>query len=327
MKKLVLFVLALITAAACAPPTNQSVVTNTASPSPTVAPLTEAEAIAKERALWDTLKAKDLVAFETFLSTDYLEVLPDGVNDRAATMTEIKDLEISDVTFSDWKMIPLGNDAALLTYNATIKGKFKGEAFPEGPYRNSSGWVNRNGKWQAFYYQETLSKPAPVASSSPAVSPAATASPAASPAASATVPTLPADPVEREKMVWETLKRKDYDAFASYLDPAQVEVEPEGVFDKAGTINAVKMFDSSRAELSDFKTIKVNATTELVTYLVTIPGPVADQLATTIWVNRGGRWQALFHQGTTLLAVASRPSPTLTPTASPSASVPATPAK
>ena len=324
MKKLVLFLFVLISAAACAPPTNQSVNTNMASPSPTVAPLTEAEAIAKERALWDTLKAKDLVAFERLLSTDYLEVLPDGVNDRAATMTEVKDLEISDVTFADWKMIPLGNDAALLLYNATIKGKFKGEAFPEGPYRNASGWVNRDGKWQAFYYQETLTKPAATVAASPAVSPTTTASPAASPAASASPAILSADPVEREKAIWDTLKRRDYDAFASYLDPAAVEVEPEGVLDKAGTVNAVKTFDASKAELSDFKTIRVNPTTDLVTYLVTIPGPVDDHLATTVWVNRGGKWQAVFHQGTTLIAVAPKPSPAVSPSLS--ASAPATPA-
>ncbi|HKO61215.1 MAG TPA: nuclear transport factor 2 family protein [Pyrinomonadaceae bacterium] len=327
MKKLVLFVFVLIAVSACAPPTNQSVNTNTASPSPTATPLTEAEAIAKERALWDALKAKDHVAFEKLLSTDYIEVLPDGVNDRAGTLTEVKDLEISDVTFSDWRMIPLGNDAALLIYNATIKGKFKGEAFPEGPYRNASGWVNRDGNLQVFYYQETLTKPAPTASASPVVSPTVTASPSATPSASAALATLPADPVEREKLIWDTLKRKDFDAFASYLDPAQVEVEPEGVFDKAGTLQAVRRFDASTAQLSDFKTIKVNATTELVSYLVTMPGPVEDHLATTIWVNRGGKWQAIFHQGTTLIAVAPRPSPATSPSASPSASAPATPAK
>src|SRR5687767_15411302 len=105
MKKLVLFVFVLLIAGACAvPPTNQSVATNTSSTSPAVAPLTEAEAIAKEKAVWDTLKAKDFAAFETMLAADYLEILPDGVNDRARTSTEVKNLEITDVTFSDWRM-------------------------------------------------------------------------------------------------------------------------------------------------------------------------------------------------------------------------------
>lgn len=324
MKKLVVFVFVLLIAAACAaPPTNQSVATNT-SPSPSAAPLSEAEVIAKERALWDTLKAKDFAAFEKMLATDYLEVLPDSVNDKAGTLTEVKDLEITDVTFSDWRMIPLDKDAALLIYNATIKGKFKGVAFPEGPYRSASGWVNRNGNWQAFYYQETLPKTAPSTLPTPAVSPTLTTStPVASPTASPSVATLPADPVEREKAIWEMLKRRDYDAFASHLDPAQVEVEPEGVFDKPGTLNAVRTFDASKATLADFKTIKVTANTELVTYLVTNAGPPADKhFATTIWVNRNGKWTALFHQGTAVMA-----NPAGTPSPSATASAPATPAK
>ena len=316
MKKLVVFVFVLLIAGACAvPPTNQSVATNTSSTSPAVAPLTEAEAIAKEKAVWDTLKAKDFAAFETMLAADYLEILPDGVNDRAKTSTEVKNLEITDVTFSDWRMIPLDKDAALLIYNATIKGTFKGQAIPEGPYRNTSGWVNRGGKWQAFYHQETLAQTTPATSPSPAVSPTlTTATPAASPAASATVTTPPADPVEREKMIWDLLKRRDYDAFASHLDPGQVEVEAGGVTDKAATLNGVRSFDASKAELSDFKTIKVNPNIDLVTYLVTIPGPPEDKhFATSIWVNRSGKWAALFHQGTAMRAAAATASPTKPP--------------
>ena len=316
MKKLVVLVFALFVAGACAvPPTNQSVATNS-SPSPAGAPLTEAEAIARERALWDTLKAKDHAAFEKMLATDYLEVLPDGVNDKASTLTEVKDLEISDLTFSEWRMIPLDKDAALLIYNATIKGTFKGQAFPEGPYRIASGWVNRAGTWQAFYFQETLAQTPPATTPSPAVSPTlGSTTPSASPAASATVTTTPADPVEREKMIWDLLKRRDYDAFASHLDPGQVEVEPAGVMDKPATLNAVRSFDASKAELTDFKTIKVNPNTDLVTYLVTIPGPPEDKhFATTIWVNRGGKWSALFHQGTAMRAAAAIASPTKPPT-------------
>lgn len=316
MKKLVLFVFVLLLAAACAPPTNQSVATNTASPSPAAGPLTEAEAIAKERALWDTLKAKDWAAFEKLLATDYLEVLPDGVNDRASTLTEVKDLAISDVTFSDWRFISLDKDAALVIYNATIKGTYKGQAFPEGPYRNASGWVNRNGTWQAFYFQETLTQKPASTLPTPAVSPTLTTNtPVASPSASVTVAALPTDPVEREKALWDMLKRKEYDAFGSHLDPAQVEVGPEGVSDKAATMSSVRAIDFSKAELSDFKTIKVTANVELVNYMVNMPG-MADgkHLATSIWVNRGGKWTALFHQGTNLMAGGASPSPTKPPT-------------
>ena len=85
--------------------------------------------------------------------------------------------------------------------------------------------------------------------------------------------------------------------------------------DKAATLSGVRSFDASKAELSDFKTIKVTPNTDLVTYLVTIPAPTPDKhFATTIWVNRGGKWMALFHQGTGMRAEAATASPTKPPT-------------
>lgn len=320
MKKFVVVVCALVITAACAvPPTNQPTTTSTnRSAEPAAAgPLTEADALTKEKAVWDALKRKDYDAFGTMMASDYLEVLPDGVNNKAETLTEVKDLEISDVTLADSRLIPIDNTAALLNYNATIKGKFKGQAFPEGPYRVTSGWVNRDGKWQIIYYQESLVKPEPSTTSSPATSPAVSpAASAASPAAGATPATLPNDPVEREKVIWDALKRRDYDAFASHLDPAQVEVGPAGVNDKAGTLKGVRSFDASKSQLSDFKIVKLNANAELVNYLVTSTGPTPEKhLATTVWVNRDGKWVALFHQGTDMAAPSASPSPSTTATA------------
>ncbi len=320
MKKILFLSCFLLIVAACAaPPTNrESIAVNTSS-APAAAPLTEADAITKEKAIWDSLKAKNYDAFGTMMAADYLEVLPDGVNDRAETLANVKDLEITDVTFADWRLVPIDKDAAVLLYTATIKGKFKGQAFPEGPYRVSSGWVNRDGKWQAFYYQETMVEKTPPPSPSPAASTAATpASSAASPAASPTA--LPTDATEREKVVWDALKRRDYNAFASFLDEAQVEVEPSGVYDKAGTLRMVQMFDASRGELTDFRTMRITPNSELVNYVVSTPGPKPEKhFATTIWVNRGGKWAALFHQGTMVMSPGSSPSPTATgsPAASP----------
>lgn len=296
MKKILVLVSVLIVVAACAaPPTNQptpSTSTNRESTS-SAALLTEAEAIVKEKAIWDMLKKKDYDLFAKMLTADYMEVGADGVYDRAGIVNYLKDLEFTDATFSDWKLLPIDKDAALLIYSLTLKGKFKGEDIPPGPYRVGSAWINRDGKWQAIFYQETLAQKAPPPP------PAATATSSASPAAKTSDVTIPADPIEREKAVWDALKRKDYEAFASFLDSAQVEVEPDGVYDKAGTLKGVRTFDASKAELSDFKTLKFDEDASLVTYVVTIPGAKPPkERSSTLWVNRGGKWQALYHQGT-----------------------------
>lgn len=308
MKKILSLVSILIVVAACAaPPTNRDAApatsTNRATEAP--APLTEADAIAKEKAVWDVLKKKDYDAFANMLASDYTEVGADGVYDKAGIVTYLKDLDFTDATFSDWRLLQINKNAAILMYNLTLKGKFKGEDIPAGPYRVGSAWANRDGKWMAIYYQETLAQTSP-----PPPAPAAAATASVSPTAKTADVTVPADPIEREKAVWDALKRRDYDTFASFLDSAQVEVEPAGVYDKAGTLNLVRMFDASKAEISDFKAVKFDDDAALVTYVVTIPGAKPQrERASTIWVNRGGKWSALYHQGTPAEAPAASPSP------------------
>ncbi|MEK6282873.1 MAG: DUF4440 domain-containing protein [Acidobacteriota bacterium] len=299
-KKILVLISALILASACAaPPTNREAApptnTNRASESSS-APLTEAEVIAKEKAVWDALKKKDYDAFSNMLATDYLEVGSEGVYDKAGIVTYLKDLEFTDATFSGWRLLPIDKNAVLLIYSLTLKGKFKGEDIPPGPYWVGSAWVNRDGKWQAIYYQETLEK-----RSLPPPTPAATSS--VSPAGKVAEATVPGDPIEREKALWDTLKRRDYDTFATFLDSAQVQVNTNGIYDKAGTLKGVRLFDLSKVELSDFKTVQFDNDASLVTYMVTVPGakPVKER-ASTVWVNRGAKWSALYHQGTPIEA-------------------------
>jgi hypothetical protein len=59
------------------------------------------------------------------------------------------------------------------------------------------------------------------------------------------------------------------------------------------------MFDASKWEQSDFKTVNFDSDALLVTYLVKSSDPkVPQERHTTIWVKRDGKWKALFHQGT-----------------------------
>lgn len=63
------------------------------------------------------------------------------------------------------------------------------------------------------------------------------------------------------------------------------------------------MFDASKAALSDWKTVKIDDNAALVTYVVKLPGMKPDtEYHSTIWVNRDGKWQGLFHMGTPIAA-------------------------
>jgi hypothetical protein len=271
--------------------------------------------------VWEAIKKKDYEAFSNMLTADYIEVEDDGVYDKAATNTTIKDFAVTDATFSDWKVLPINKDAVIVTYNLNLNATYKSMAVPAGPYRVASAWVNRDGKWLGIFYQETLAKTGPPPTPPPGASPAAKSS--GSPAAKAAEATTGPDPIANEKMVWAALKSRNYDGFAAFLAPDAIEVEPSGIYDKAGSVKGVSMFDSSKTTLSDWKTAKFDNDASLVTYLVTIPGAKPDkERHSTIWVNRNGKWMALLHQGTPV-AVPGSPAPPAA--ASPAAKAPAKP--
>ena len=235
------------------------------------------------------------------LADDFIYIAGDGVYDKAGTVDGVKNLDLTDLTLSDWKVVMLDKDAAAVTYTVRMKGNNNGRPIPDKPLRASSAWVRRGDKWVGVYHQESNLKEAPATPSpSPTGTPAAKASPAPSskPAESAAT-----DPVARENQVWETFKRKDYDAFASFLADDAIEVEETGVYDKAGSVKGVSQFDASKATLSDFKTVNLDSNATLVTYLVKGPAPAFPSLGerhSTIWVNRDGKWLAIFHQGTSV---------------------------
>lgn len=304
MKKLFVLISVLLVMAACtAPAPEKATVNSNMAEKPSAPAMTEADAIAKEKAIWDTLTKKDYDAFAAMLDSAQLEVTTEGaVQDKAASITMVKDFEPSEVTFSNWKFLSVDKDAFVVVYDASLKGKYKGKDFPPTTVHASSAWANRDGKWLAVYHQEcdVMNMPPP---------PPAKAKPTMSPATPAqTIAT--ADPVANEKMIWDLLKAQQFDAFGAMLATDAIEVEPNGVWDKAGTIKSVHDFDFSKSTISDFKTLNIDSDAALVTYLVTNPtAKPAEERHTTIWAMRDGKWMAIFHHGTPFAHAMSSASP------------------
>ncbi len=304
MKKLFVLISVLLVMAACtAPAPEKATVNSNMAEKPSAPAMTEADAIAKEKAIWDTLTKKDYDAFAAMLDSAQLEVTTEGaVQDKAASITMVKDFEPSEVTFSNWKFLSVDKDAFVVVYDASLKGKSKGKDFPPTTVHASSAWANRDGKWLAVYHQECYGMnmpPPPPAKAKPTMSPATPAQ-----------TTATADPVANEKMVWDLLKAQQYDAFGAMLATDVIEVEPNGVWDKAGIIKSVHDFDFSKSTISDFKTLNIDSDAALVTYLVTNPtAKPAEERHTTIWAMRDGKWMAIFHHGTPFAHAMSSASP------------------
>lgn len=312
MKRIILLAALLLAASGCATtteapsnnaptqPTNTNANT-TATPKAATTNAADSEVAVKEREIWDNIRKKDAAAFGAMLADDFVYVSSDGVHNKAATVEGVKQIDATDITFSDWKTVMLDKDAMVVTYTINMKGKSGGQPIPPTPIRAGSVWVNRGGKWVGVFHQDTEVEPPPpdMAGSKPAATTAA-----ATPATEAKPAEAPADdPIAREKQVFDAIKKKDYDRFASFLAEDQIEVFAWGVNDKAGSVKGVQAVDLSKGTLSDFKTVKVNDAAVIVTYMSKGPTPPftkEGERSSTVWVNRGGKWLAAYHQGTNI---------------------------
>lgn len=300
MKRIILLALLVLAASSCATTTqapgeaNGNANANTsASPTPKAEANTTADTvIAREKDIWEMMKAKNPDGLAAMLADDFVYVSEDGVYDKAGTVDGIKGVAPTDISLADWKVVMLDKDAAVVTYTIILKGTSGGKPIRETPVRAGSLWANRGGKWVGVFHQDTTVTEPP-----PADAAAGKPQPAAGPKSTEAVAD---DPVAREKQVWDSIKKRDYDRFASFLADDQLEVFPWGVNDKTASLSGVKQADLSNAVLSDFKTIKVDDDAVIVTYLVKGSGDINPngERGSSVWAKRDGKWQAVYHQTT-----------------------------
>jgi hypothetical protein len=312
MKRITLLALLLLAATSCATTTQAPGDANAnanAGASPAATPKAEASpaataagdaVIAREKEVWENLRAKNPDGFAAMLADEFVYVAEDGVYGKSATVDGTRQMALTDVSLGDWKVVTLDGDAAVVAYTVTIKGTSGGQPVRETPVRAGSLWVNRGGKWVGVYHQDTTVSESPGGSKESRAAPTPSAKTSTEPVAD--------DAVAREKQVWDAIKKRDFDRFASFLAEDQIEVFGWGVHDKAASVESIKGADLANAVLSDFKTVKVDDDAVVVTYLVKGSGdlPPAGARASTVWVKRDGKWLAAYHQDTTVKPAAAR---------------------
>ena len=187
---------------------NANAARTTASPATTVSEATIKE---QENKIYDAIKGKDYDSFGNLLADNFVLVGNDGPHDKADTIKSVKGFNPTEVNLSNWQVVPIDKDAAIVIYQAAFKGTADGQPLPDTPTRASSVWINQGGKWVAIFHQETDVLTAPATppnnananananANSGAKSANTNASPAASPAAEPTDgPTAPASDAPAE---------------------------------------------------------------------------------------------------------------------------------
>jgi hypothetical protein len=105
---------------------------------------------------WEALKHKDKKAYAELLAEDYEGVEIDGKGERTKiqALNELADTNVFNYTLWGLKVIPLGPDAAFVTYESTMQFPPKSVIRFSRIYITEL-WVKRAGQWRELHYQET----------------------------------------------------------------------------------------------------------------------------------------------------------------------------
>lgn len=113
--------------------------------------------------------------------------------------------------------------------------------------------------------------------------------------------------ISAEKQLWEAWKNKDFEPFKQNLAADSVMVDMGGIVygkDKAVDMLSKTPCDVKSYALSDTKVDWIDKNTALLTYKADSDATCGGQksppsvYASSIWVSKGGKWQAAFHQET-----------------------------
>lgn len=114
--------------------------------------------LAKEKSLPEAQKRKDVDFFKNITTDDFLEVAPDAkVYSKDEMMEGLNVVNLENYSIYDAKVLPLNDNAAVVTYDAIVQMRIGDEHAPR--YQHvSSVWVNQGGKWLLKFQQATAAQ-------------------------------------------------------------------------------------------------------------------------------------------------------------------------
>lgn len=117
----------------------------------------EQNLIANEKSLIEAKKKDDGEFFKRTVSDDFVLVGADGqmLQGREA-FENLGDSDLAELTPYDIKIIPAGDDAAIVTYDAIVREKPKEDEGPQPRYQHfTSVWVKQGDAWKLKFQQTT----------------------------------------------------------------------------------------------------------------------------------------------------------------------------
>lgn len=116
----------------------------------------ERQLIAKEKAIVDAQKRRDLVAVEAALADDFREIGSSGrLYSKTDILDGIKESTILDCSFEGFQFLPVDSTCVIVTYVTTATRIQQGREQTFRAYRSST-WVERDATWRMIFHQGTM---------------------------------------------------------------------------------------------------------------------------------------------------------------------------
>ena len=133
-----------------------SLVAGAQAPAKALSPL-EQTLIASEKSLIEAKKKDDGAFFKRTLSDDFALVGVDGsLYERKEALDELGDSGLLELTPYDIKVVALGENAAIVTYDAIVRKAPEEDQGPPPRYQHfSSVWVRQGDAWKLKFHQAT----------------------------------------------------------------------------------------------------------------------------------------------------------------------------
>ncbi|MFL6583622.1 MAG: nuclear transport factor 2 family protein [Chthoniobacterales bacterium] len=121
--------------------------------SSTTASSSDADVIAKEKAVWEMVKNNQVDAFKKNFASDYTGVYSEGIKNVEAEAADVAKVKFTDYALSDTKVTHPDAGSAVITYKCNVHGTMEGKDI-SGSYNMASVWVKKGSDWQTVLHTE-----------------------------------------------------------------------------------------------------------------------------------------------------------------------------
>jgi hypothetical protein len=124
-------------------------------------PLTPLEQtlIGQSEALAAAQKAKDLETLKRLLTDDFERVGSEGgLHDKGDSLDDLREGALEDYRLYDFKVLPVDENVAIVTYNAVLQMSEEDEDLPPRYQRLSDVWVKQADQWRLRFEQATAKR-------------------------------------------------------------------------------------------------------------------------------------------------------------------------